>query len=484
MYALTRNRQPEAVVMAESALDPLTTAVIAAGRKVGQVLLAGAPTEVRRRVPADGTVPGGSRLTESIRALQRDGHVVLLIAERNDTALGSADCGFGVLQADRRPPWGAHLMGGPGLETAWLLLEAAMVAKAVSRRSVLVASQGSAAGALLGNADLAPRGARRGTFATGVAQTANVVGAVWSARGLSRRAVPVATVDVAWHALPIQEVTRILDTSAEGIGEEAAEQRRHAEAPADETTSPARSLLDTIVAELDTPLTLPLAAGAGVSAMTGAKSDAVLVVAVILANALLSGVQDVAARRALSRLVSAARPRVRLRRAGVDQAGSIDELVPGDVILLEPGDVVPADCRLIGTSSLEMDESSLTGESVPVAKSVAATRAAAVAERSCMVYAGTTVAAGSATCIVVATGEKTQAGRSARIALQEPPKSGVQQRLRELTKASLPAAGAAAVALLGTGLLRGGWPSRSTVRWRSPSPRSPRGCRSSLPQPN
>ncbi|MEV0132533.1 HAD-IC family P-type ATPase [Dactylosporangium sp. NPDC050688] len=455
VYALTRNRQPVAVVLVESALDPLTTAMIAAGRQVGQVLLAGAPAEIRRRLPADGTVPGGSRLAESIRALQRDGHVVVLIGERNDTALASADCGFGVLQPDRRPPWGAHLMGGPGLETAWLLLEAATVAKAVSKRSTLVASQGSAAGALLGNVDLAQRCARRGTLATGVALTANVLSAVWSARGLGRRAVPAPAVDVAWHTLPIQEVMRILDTSPHGISEEAAGQRRRAEAPAGETTPAARGLFGTVVAELDTPLTLPLAAGAGVSAMIGAKSDAALVAAVILVNALLSGVQDVAARRALSRLVSAATPQVRLRRAGVDRDGSIDELVPGDVILLEPGDAVPADCRLIDTSGLEIDESSLTGESVPVVKSVAATRSTAVGEHTGMVYAGTTVAAGSATCIVVATGEKTEAGRSARAALQEPPKSGVQQRLHELTKASLPAAGAAAVALLATGLLRG-----------------------------
>ncbi|MEU7872840.1 HAD-IC family P-type ATPase [Dactylosporangium sp. NPDC049140] len=454
VYALTRDRQPVALVLVEPALDPLTMAVIAAGRRSGRVLLAGASAEVRRRVPADGTVAGGSRLAESIRALQRDGHVIMLVAERNDIALAAADCGFGVLREDRRPPWGAHLMGGPGLEPAWLLLEAATVAKAVSKRSILVASQGSLAGALLGIADPAPRGARRGAVALGIALAANVLSGVWSARGLGRRPVPVPATDVAWHALPVEEVMRILDTSPEGIGEEAGEQRRRAETPGAETPA-APGLLGTVVAELDTPLTLPLAAGAGASAMIGAKSDAALVVAVILANALLSGVQDVAARRALSRLLSAATPRVRLRRAGVERVGGIDELVPGDVILLEPGDVVPADCRLIGTSGLEMDESSLTGESVPVAKSVAATRAAAVAERTSMVYAGTTVAAGSATCIVVATGERTEAGRGAQMALQEPPKSGVQQRLRELTKASVPAAGAAAVALLTTGLLRG-----------------------------
>ncbi|MER7008428.1 HAD-IC family P-type ATPase, partial [Dactylosporangium sp. NPDC000555] len=457
LYALTRDRGVVAVVLVEPALDPLTAALLASGRQVGSVLLAGAPAGIRRRVRADGTVPGGSRLAGSIRALQADGHVVLLIGERNDAALAAADCGFGVLRADRRPPWGAHLMGGPGLETAWLLLEAAAVARVVSRRSTHVAMQGSAAGALLGLADTTQRGARRASVAAAIAQAANVASGMWSARGLSRRTPPAPPVEVAWHALPVEEVMRALDTSPHGIDEEDAERRRPARVtagtPADAPAG--RGMLGTIVGELDTPLTLPLAAGAGVSAVTGATSDAALVVAVILANAVLSSIQDMAARRALSRLVSEAAPRVRLRRAGVERDGSIDELVPGDVILLEPGDAVPADCRLLDTVGLEMDESPLTGESVPVAKSATATRAAAIAERTSMVYAGTTVAAGSATCVVVATGPDTEAGRNALMVLQEPPKSGVQQRLRELTKASLPVAGAAAAALLTTGVLRG-----------------------------
>ncbi|MFG2041522.1 HAD-IC family P-type ATPase [Dactylosporangium sp. NPDC048998] len=456
LYALTRDGGVVAVVLVEPALDPLTAAVIAAGRQVGSVLLAGAPAGIRRRVRTDGTVPGGSRLAASIRALQADGHVVVLIGERNDAALAAADCGFGVLREDRRPPWGAHLMGGPGLETAWLLLEATAVARAVSRRSTHVALQGSAAGALLGLAETTRRGARRASIATAIAHGANVASAMWSARGLSRRTPPAPPVDVAWHALPVGEVMRALDTSPRGIDEEDAERRRQARGAQEAPDVPAeRGILGTIVGELDTPLTLPLAAGAGVSAVTGATSDAVLVVAVILANAVLSGIQDMAARRALSRLVSEAAPRVRLRRAGVDRVGTIDELVPGDVVLLEPGDAVPADCRLLDIVGLEMDESPLTGESVPVVKSATATRAAAIAERTSMVYAGTTVAAGSATCVVVATGTDTEAGRNALIALQEPPKSGVQQRLRELTKASLPVAGAAAAALLTTGVFRG-----------------------------
>ncbi|GGM68348.1 HAD-IC family P-type ATPase [Dactylosporangium sucinum] len=456
LHVLTRDGTAVAVVLVEDALDPLTAAVIAAGRRVGRVLLAGAPADVRRRVPADGTVPGGSRLAGSIRALQADGRVVVLVGGRNDAALAAADCGFGVLHEDRRPPWGAHLMGGPGLEPAWLLLEAAALARAVSRRSTHVALQGSVAGALLGLAEVTEAGARRTSIATAIAQAANIAGAMWSVRGLSRRTPPTPAVDVAWHALPVAEVMRALGTTPHGLDEADAEQRRQERATTDAADAPAgRGVLGTIVGELDTPLTLPLAAGAGVSATTGATTDAVLVLAVILANAVLSGIQDAAARRALQRLVSEAAPTVRLRRAGVDRVGRIDELVPGDVVLLEPGDAVPADGRLLDATGLEMDESPLTGESVPVAKSTAAARAEAIAERTSMVYAGTTVAAGSAVCVVVATGAQTEAGRNALIALREPPRSGVQQRLRELTKASLPAAGASAAALLAAGLLRG-----------------------------
>jgi cation-transporting ATPase I len=458
LYALTRQRTLVALVRVEAALDPLAAAVVAAGRGVGRVLLAGASADIRRRVAVDGTVPGGSRLTASIRALQRDGHVVVLIGDRDDNALAAADCGYGVLHPDRRPPWGAHLMGGPGLEPAWLLLEAVTVAHAVSKRSIHAALYGSVAGAALGVADPAQRGARRGLLATGITHTANVVGAIWSVRSLGRRPAPVPAVDTAWHALPVEEVVRILDTSPDGITEDAALRRQRDRTTASGTTGrpePKRGLLGSVLGELDTPFTLPLAAGAGVSALTGATSDAALVFAVILANAALSGVQDMAARRALRRLVSAAAPPVRLRRQGVDRTGAVDELVPGDVVLLGPGDAVPADCRLIDATGLETDESTLTGESAPVAKSTGATGVAAIAEHTSMVYAGTTVAAGTATCVVVAAGEETQAGRNARIAMQDHPPTGVQQRLRRLTQASLPAAGAAAAALLGNGLLRG-----------------------------
>jgi cation-transporting ATPase I len=134
---------------------------------------------------------------------------------------------------------------------------------------------------------------------------------------------------------------------------------------------------------------------------------------------------------------------------------SANELVPGDLVALEPGDAVPADCRLITTDQLEVDESTLTGESVPVPKDVAPTVAATIADRSCMAYAGTTVAAGSATAIVVATGRSTEAGRSASMMLDDAPTGGVQARLRTLAASSVPVSAAAAGAIMLGGLARG-----------------------------
>ncbi|WP_345025723.1 HAD-IC family P-type ATPase, partial [Nonomuraea roseoviolacea] len=136
-------------------------------------------------------------------------------------------------------------------------------------------------------------------------------------------------------------------------------------------------------------------------------------------------------------------------------AGAADELVPGDVIELRAGDAVPADARLVEASGLELDESTLTGESRLVAKSATPTAAAAVADRASMVYQGTTVAAGHGLAVVVATGEATVAGRTAKLAAAGAPPTGVELRLRALSRRILPVAIGSGVALMATELLRG-----------------------------
>ena len=198
--------------------------------------------------------------------------------------------------------------------------------------------------------------------------------------------------------------------------------------------------------------------------------DGALVAAVLAGNAVISGVQRVRAERALRGLVQTQETwGRRLRLEHLDQLDGADvervrarELVPGDVIELRAADVVPADARLLRCDDLEVDEASLTGESVPVTKDPHPVDAAAVAERSSMVFEGTTVLAGSAHAVVVATGPATEASRAARAGAGAPPRAGVQARLQDVARIALPvtAIGGAAVTVLA--LVRG-VPLRSAV---------------------
>lgn len=468
VLALTRDGELMALVRVEAELDPQAEALTAAARRVGRLLIAGRSVGSRHpvngsagralaaRCRAEGTVASGSRLAASVRTLQQAGHGVALIATRNDVALAEADCGIGVIRpAARRPPWGAHLICAPGLESAWLVLEATALARTVSAGSARRAMFGSVAAAALGVLDVTPRGGARSLLVDNIAGLVNLAIGYRAARGLGQRPMPAPENRAPWHTMPVDEVLDRLGSGVDGLSDDQARQRQAEQSDDRPQVDSARGLWQAAAEELDTPLTGPLAAGAGVSAMTGSTVDALMVLSVIMANALLAGVQEMTAGRALRRLLTAGALRVRMQRGGEQRIGTAEELVTGDVICLEPGDSVPADCRLITANGLEMDESNLTGESVPVTKSAAGTEANAVAERTSMVYAGTTVAAGTATGVVVATGRATEAGRSADQVRDEAPKGGVQARLRQLTSASVPTALAAAVATLGSGLLRG-----------------------------
>ena len=129
-----------------------------------------------------------------------------------------------------------------------------------------------------------------------------------------------------------------------------------------------------------------------------------------------------------------------------------DSLVVGDVIELAAGETVHADCRILEAISLEVDESAITGESLPVYKRVNAQPGAPVAERTSMLYDGSVIAAGQVVAVVVAVGRDTEAGRSASAAA-DPPPSGVEQRLGTLTRLTVPVTVAAGALVTGLGFL-------------------------------
>ncbi|NEE13251.1 cation-translocating P-type ATPase, partial [Streptomyces sp. SID7499] len=208
--------------------------------------------------------------------------------------------------------------------------------------------------------------------------------------------------------------------------------------------------------ELDDPLTPVLATGAVASALLGSVVDALLVVGAMDLNAVTGGLQRLRAEQALARLAARQQPKARKQDGGT-RTVTVDaaRLRPGDEISLGAGDVVPADARLLDVDGLEVDESALTGESLPVTKSVDATPGLPVAQRTCMVFEGTTVVAGRATALVVNTGDQTEAGRAVTLAARTPPPAGVQARLQELTRKALPVTFTGGAAVTGLSLLRG-----------------------------
>ncbi|HEU5076043.1 MAG TPA: cation-transporting P-type ATPase, partial [Polyangiaceae bacterium] len=172
-------------------------------------------------------------------------------------------------------------------------------------------------------------------------------------------------------------------------------------------------------------------------------------------NALIGGVQRYRTETAIKDLAKSARRRALVRRGGKLVEVDSSRLVKGDIVMLGAGDVVPADCRVIETEVLEVDTSSLTGESLPVRKSAAPSYEASLADRSSMLYEGTSIASGQATAVVVAAGEETEARRGAASAKRAPTESGVERRLRSLIDMTGPVALGAGIGLVSAGLLRG-----------------------------
>ena len=200
-----------------------------------------------------------------------------------------------------------------------------------------------------------------------------------------------------------------------------------------------------------------LGAAAAVAWMTGDVVEAVAILIVLVLNALVGFGTEWQAGRALDALRRQAHATARVRRDGVERSVDAEALVPGDVIVLNGGDRVPADARIIEASALRAEESALTGESTTVSKSPEAVAVEApIAERRSMVYLGTTVAAGRAVAVVTATGARTELGHIGRLVAEAPDESTpLEIRLNELGHRLVYIVLAIAVTVLITGWLRG-----------------------------
>ncbi|CAM5678629.1 Transport ATPase OS=Streptomyces fumanus OX=67302 GN=GCM10018772_02910 PE=4 SV=1 [Streptomyces fumanus] len=483
---------PSALRSPGAGADPWTEDVLDAARRAGlRVVMVEDPALADFTGLADQVVSGQRPLREVVGELRADGGVITVVrpcaGDGGEVLAGLLGGDVAVALADGRCPvaWGADVLAPHGLADVWTLLRAVPAARGVGRRSQVLARSGAALSGLL----VAVGEARRGTRSPLVpglrhapvdaGALAALVSGARAALGVAVARAPHPRPRVAWHGL-----------DPDGVREKLAEQREPRPSAAERLAARVRAtarkasrtpalapvawtvqLARAVRNELDDPLTPVLAVGSAAEAILGSVMDALLVVGALDLNALVGGLQRLRAERALAGLLAQQQQKARVTEAGAEQspdaAGEgrlVDaaRLRPGNVIALNTDDVVPADARLLWEDGLEVDESALTGESLPVDKDVAATPGAPVAERHCMVFEGTTVVAGRARAVVVDTGERTEASRAVSLAARTPSAAGVQARLQELTGKALPLTLAGGAAVTGLSLLRGA-PIRQAV---------------------
>jgi cation-transporting P-type ATPase I len=436
------------------AADMLLTA---ARRSGARFLLAASATPAAPGPDPALVVPGGRRLVATIRGLQAHGAVVLLVSERR-RALAAADVGVGLPSADGRPAWGAHILADSGLAPAALTVEAVRVGGAASRRAMNLSLGGTALGAALAAGGPRSAAARRSLLAVNSAAAAALAASAWSVSELARLPASTPEPPPPWHAMPAGAALAKLRSQPGGLTSKEARRRWRP----DERAHARLSLPRAFLGELANPLTPILGGGAVLSASIGAVADAIVVSAVAGLSALIGGVQRVYTEQSMGRLLRESAVTARVLRDEAELTVPAIGLVIGDVVVLGGGDVVPADCRLLDARALQVDESSLTGESAPVEKDTAPVFASAIADRRSMVYEGTTVSTGHATAVVVATGGATELGKSLQALSQAAPPTGVETRLGQITRTTLPLALGSAAAVVTAGLIRG-HPARDTI---------------------
>ena len=219
-----------------------------------------------------------------------------------------------------------------------------------------------------------------------------------------------------WHALDAAQALARLDAGEAGLAPDEAARRLHRFGPNALPPPPATPAWRRLLRQFGDPLILFLLAAALVAALLDHLVDGVVIVAVVAVNALVGFVQEGRAEHALNGLRSILAPSARVLRGGVRETVAVESLVPGDVLLLEAGDRVPADARLLRARGLRVDESLLTGESVPADKQAEPVAAdTALGGRASMLYSGTLVATGQGQAVVAATGTDTRIGQIGKL---------------------------------------------------------------------
>lgn len=216
-----------------------------------------------------------------------------------------------------------------------------------------------------------------------------------------------------WHTIPAQAVAhRLASNIVSGLTDSEAAERRERFGENVLRQQPTKSVWLMIADQLSDFMILVLVAAALMAGVLGEPKDSIVILVIVALNAAVGAFQEWRSERALEMLRRIAAPNARILRGGEQRIASAREIVPGDIVMLSEGDIIPADLRLIEANMLSIDESKLTGESLAITKNLEAkiSASAALGDRFNMAYKGTVVAHGRGVGIAVATGMETEIG--------------------------------------------------------------------------
>ncbi len=266
-----------------------------------------------------------------------------------------------------------------------------------------------------------------------------------------------ATNQPVWHSADVAEIVVVLDTDLEsGLDDAEAVRRLGAHGPNQLVTGERWVRLKRLAAQFQDVLVWMLLVAAAVSGiLLGAWVDAAAIAVIVVLNAAIGYAQEAQAQTALERLREMEAPRAVVVRDGMVASLPASDLVPGDVVVVEAGERIPADARVVWDLRLVVNEAPLTGESMPVVKTSDPIDAdTLLADRTSMVYSGTTVVAGRGRAVVTATGMSTEVGRIAGLFSDEEPETPLQVELARIGKRLALLATGAAVVIFAAGLAR------------------------------
>ncbi len=261
-----------------------------------------------------------------------------------------------------------------------------------------------------------------------------------------------------WHQKEVSDVMDLLQTSQKGLDPEEAGKRLERYGPNELKEKKKKTPFMMFLDQFRDFMILVLIAAAVISGIIGEPSDTVAIIVIVVLNAVIGFVQEYRAEKAMAALKKMVAPAATVIRNGMPSNISSSQFVPGDVVVLEAGNLVPADIRLIEAAQLKVEEAVLTGESVPVEKHVNALHdeLLPIGDRKNMAYKGTFVSYGRGIGVVIATGMVTELGKiAAMLQKEEEVKTPLQKRLATFGQKLAVAVLAICAIVFGIGVMRG-----------------------------